>query len=326
MDSSLITKSISSHNAQSSTTRYFWLDWMRAIGMVLIIYGHFFSIGEKYIYVFSVPLFFLISGFLSKTESDNKIFWTKLWYNLVTPLILICSLNYFIGIARWYFLSSCELENPIHFVGRMILGLHSAVGNFWFVYTLIVLKVIFQYTRGIWTHLILFVICLALAYIINNFDILIFGRPLLKMGWSVANTLVAYPFFIAGHYLSLWKEDIANYRPSIFSGLWISILLCIVFICGQYNSDVRLYICGYGDSIILYLIGGLAGTTLIYFISNLLENIQWKWITDISVGTTIILGFHYYFIVACRRFFPTASAIDIVFTLGITIIFILTLK
>lgn len=62
--------------------RHNWLDWMKAIGMALIVYGHFFSFFDIYVYVFSVPLFFLISGFLSKVETDNKLFFKKLWYNL----------------------------------------------------------------------------------------------------------------------------------------------------------------------------------------------------------------------------------------------------
>ena len=52
----------------STTTniRLNWLDWMKVIGMYLIVYGHFSSYGHKFIYTFSVPLFFMISGFLFK--------------------------------------------------------------------------------------------------------------------------------------------------------------------------------------------------------------------------------------------------------------------
>ncbi len=45
--------------------KYDWIDWMKALGIYLVILGHFFSVGEEFIYVFHVPLFFLVAGLLS---------------------------------------------------------------------------------------------------------------------------------------------------------------------------------------------------------------------------------------------------------------------
>ena len=103
-----------------------WLDWMKAIGIGLIVYGHFFSLYDIYVYVFSVPLFFLISGFLCKKESDDKVFWKKLWYNLITPMLIICTINYLIGAVRGYFFSSQPNlpENPILFYSKLLIGIH----------------------------------------------------------------------------------------------------------------------------------------------------------------------------------------------------------
>ena len=45
--------------------RYYWIDWMKVIGMFLIIWGHFFpKFSNVIIYSFNVPLFFCISGYL----------------------------------------------------------------------------------------------------------------------------------------------------------------------------------------------------------------------------------------------------------------------
>lgn len=45
--------------------RYYWVDWMKVLGMFLIVWGHFFpkSFCDA-IYSFNVPLFFCISGYL----------------------------------------------------------------------------------------------------------------------------------------------------------------------------------------------------------------------------------------------------------------------
>ena len=72
----LMTKS---NNHTLNTARMVWIDWMKAIGMYLIVLGHFFAIGHKFVYVFSVPIFFVISGFLSKREANQKEFWKKIF-------------------------------------------------------------------------------------------------------------------------------------------------------------------------------------------------------------------------------------------------------
>ncbi len=71
---------------------YKWVDWMKVLGIYLIIVGHFFPLGNQIIYMFSVPLFFFyFRVFLSKTnENRKKVFWSKLFRSLVLPLLIIC--------------------------------------------------------------------------------------------------------------------------------------------------------------------------------------------------------------------------------------------
>lgn len=100
------------------------------------------------------------------------------------------------------------------------------------------------------------------------------------------------------------------------------ILLAVVFLCGHNHKYVFLYICGYGDNFILYLIGGLAGSAFIFLISKSLEKYQWRIITDISIGTTLILGFHMHVVSFIRHYFSTASFMDLVFSIIIVLLFV----
>ena len=52
--------------------RMVWLDWMKVLAILSIIWGHFFSAGYEYLYVFSVQTFCVISGFLYKKSADWK--------------------------------------------------------------------------------------------------------------------------------------------------------------------------------------------------------------------------------------------------------------
>lgn len=202
------------NSLQKHSTRFVWLDWMKAIGIWLIVYGHFFSYYDIYVYVFSVPLFFIISGFLCKKESDNRVFWKKTWFNLAVPLIIICTLNYLISPIVNYALSGNPTlpENPLSFYGKLLIGMHGPLGPFWFVYTLIILKIIHQYTAYKCLHVLWFVVCFALAYVINNYDIEIMGVHPFKSAYAITNTLVSYPFFIIGCIFRKWKDVAAKYQ------------------------------------------------------------------------------------------------------------------
>ena len=313
---------LTSSTGDSSPARFHWIDWMKAIGMGLIVYGHFSSLYDIYVYVFSVPLFFLISGFLTRQETDRKVFWKKLFFNLIVPLLIICSINYLITELNGFITNGNSSEPPLLFLFKMIIGRQGALGPFWFVYTLIILKVIFQYTTKTYLHIAWVVCFLFFAYIINNHDIVIHGVHMFEGAWAIPNAFVAYPFFIIGHFLRKWKMRFATYKPGKYTVIWILLCLFIIFICGHNHKYVYLYECGYGDNIFLFLLGGVVGTGLVFLISKLLESFTCKAVIDISVGTTLILGFHMHLVTLFRYFFMTSSVADVLFTVIILLSFI----
>ncbi len=324
MDTNVIANISTENNVVKPTTRFNWLDWMKVIGISLIVYGHFFSVFDRYVYVFSVPVFFLISGFLCKHESDNTIFWKKLFYNLAIPLFLICTINYLIGAIQGYFFSENSVlpENPFTFYGKMLIGHFGAVGGFWFVYTLMILKIILQFTNKAIFHLLWGILFLFFAYFINNNDIQFHGENPFSTPWAITNTFVSYPFFMIGHYLSKLKSNISNYNVNKYTFCWIFLSLIVVFLCGHNHEYVFIFMCGYGDNLFLFLIGGLAGSVLVFFISKLLDKFRWKFITEISIGTLIILGFHIHLIKICKHFIHHRSITDALLSVLIVLAFV----
>ena len=70
-----------------------WLDCVKAIGMILVYIGHCHIPGvNKYIYLFHMPLFFIISGYLwniEKNKSMNfKTFFQKKFKSYIIPYVL----------------------------------------------------------------------------------------------------------------------------------------------------------------------------------------------------------------------------------------------
>ena len=245
-----------------------WLDWMKTLAIYLIIAGHCLVPGYEYIYVFSVPAFFMMSGFLSKREKSYKELCNKMWWNLIVPMIIL----FFIHLS---YVSVLRLTNgtfEIDYVWKRMLGAvvgmqRPGLGVLWFVYTLVILKIILQIIpkkSEKWWLLIINMVFLSLAYLYNGLN--------LPYANSVIDVLLAMPFFTMGYLLRPYKFALNNCRIYVLP--FVALLgLAIIIICGHSNDIVYLYKCSYGSNMLLCLIGGIAGTAFIWSLSRMLERV-----------------------------------------------------
>lgn len=302
--------------------RFDWVDWMKALGIFLVVLGHFYSIGEKFIYVFHVPLFFIISGFLTKKESDNRQFLRKLWYNLAVPMLIIATLNV---MFDWLFDFMHGTFNPMEiywFVRNVVFGMVSGFDALWFVYTLILLKIFFQYSFSNRCFGILAIVMLVLTYVYNHMNLSVFPFFLREPN-SIVNTLTACPFFALGVFFHNFRGRLKEWNRKIL--LMISFFCCLLIVVGCYyhNGYVAMYCCCYGENVFLFLIGGVAGSIMIFSITKLLGPAP-KVVVIVSRGTIVILGFHKLLIGLVREFF-SASYNDVFYSALIILFFVPTI-
>ena len=307
----------------ATTDRLNWIDWMKVIGIYLIAYGHLFSIGNIYVYVFSVPLFFIISGFLCKKEDNPNIFWKKLWNNLILPMILIRILYIIIGIFLSLLKGTFDPASIYKLPIFALFGFHAGVGTLWFVYTLIILKIVNQYLPNrVVSAIVNFIIFPAMGIVINHWNPIVHGISLVYSSNAVINVCMASPFFYIGSLLRVKKKQLDDFKSV---KLQIPLFICclgIVYLCGKYNGGVWMYIDGYGNNILLFIIGGMSGTTMVFVVSKWLNGIYHQVVTDLSNGTIIILGFHYYVIDLIRKISPSVTYLDPIFAIAIILIFV----
>ena len=267
-----------------------WIDWMKAIGIYLIVLGHFFPVGYEYIYVFSVPLFFILSGFLSHKE-DEGIFWKKLWFNLVVPLLIIIIFNVGRYTAVHYIQGDLILSNVTYSCLACLLGMGgkgidvAGLGTGWFVYTLIVSKIIFQKCPP--------QICIILSILFCLITILIVDIRIPNNAF--VNTMEAFPLFIIGHHFRKLETKVTHQINKYYLLMIIVLSILIVAFCGTYNGYVQMFQNLYGRNFILFLVGGIGGTIGIWAFCRLLGKTNCVTMT-ISKGTIIIMGFHVVFI------------------------------
>lgn len=275
--------------------RLYWIDWMKAIGMYFIIVGHIFPLGNEYIYVFSVPLFFVISGFLSHREDDVRLFWKKLWRNLILPCIIICFILHLENIAACVRLGKFDFGMiPRHILNCLIgmQGLQSPAGGLgvcWFIYTLVICKLLQQFTsKNIIVHVTVLVVCIAGSIYYNVRD--------LHLNNAIVNTTLAYPMYVIGGGVKLLKiNNINNIKP-VWSIMGFIVGVAIVIGVGWYNGAPWMFDATYGKNIVLFFIGGIAGTVAVFMVSFMLRNVKSKMVDTIAVGNILILGLHPIFI------------------------------
>ena len=263
--------------------RFIWIDWMKTIGMFFIIWGHFFSVGHKYAYEFSVPLFFLISGMLSKNEKDNIVFLKKIFWNLFIPMLIVCSIIFIANSYVKYRDGVFEMKDIPLFIYGIFVGKYNSLETCWFVYTLILLKVIFQYVRKSIVLFVLLGVFISIAFYLNNY---VFSeiRP-------VPNALIAvstaYPWFLLGYLLKDYKEKIDEVNDKrILFGLFFICLIVAVFSISK----------------------------MVEFDFNINQTI--------SVGSILILGFHTKLILLFTSFIQDRTLLDVFFSLIILIAFV----
>lgn len=269
--------------------RKIWIDWAKTLSIFAIVWGHCFPEGLcGFIYAFNVPVFFIISGYLCHREASFGKCFDKTLHNLIIPYFILAAIKVagpvikHIGDGEW-----------IWSVAAVLGGFHSlndapGCSNLWFVYSLVIVKLLFQVSSGK-RDLALAMACLAGAVVYN--DILH-----LEWRWAVSNCLLAYPFFIIGN--SLRDKDIVQrlvisarqYRYG--AALAAALLIAVTYIVGTQNGQAKLYMGQYANNIVLFAIGALTGSMAVFVLSALLDGVRLKITRVISSGTIVILVFH----------------------------------
>lgn len=241
--------------------------------MIMVILGHASSPVTPLFYVFHVPLFFFLSGYLFNEQRYGNlraVFADKAKILLLpycilglfdTLLYLPCRAPY--TAANWQ-------DALLPFVG-LLAGIRNTwwmaqIGPFWFLTCLLVTEILFclllQWTRRGVPRIAVLSLLAAAGFLYGHME-----APLLP--WSIDVAPIALIFFYAG-----------NAARSRLAGLlqssWLPVLACAGFLVGTYNGyrlthttyGADMYIDAYGNPA-LFLIGAFSGIYgLLYVVSR----------------------------------------------------------
>lgn len=270
--------------------KYHWIDYAKAIGIILVVYGHaargihsaglpidetFFRIVDSMIYSFHMPLFFFLSGLLfydSLAKRGTGGFIINKIDTIVYPFILWSLLQGTVEVA----LASYKTHDVSFF--EVLSFLWNPRAQFWFLHTLFCIFVLSALIYSLMSKAYSLVLLLALAVLFVISKALNMG-PLIEY---IAGNIV---FFVFGIEFDGMREFFQRRYQSL------AITFGVAFLAGQYIFHFVLkqtYDVGGGAVLML-------ATVSILFIVSLsmwLTKARWKWMIFIGTSSMAIYLMH----------------------------------
>lgn len=286
-----------------SGSRLFWIDFVRTIGIWLVVWGHFLPncLLKQFIYAFHVPMFFIVSGYLSDYlhQGERKLRFMGLLVPYVTWTGI--SIIAYMAIGR----TSVEV-----FGWKYVLQSFLPIDGFvnwnaplWFLYALFVVEAIaprIDEIKGLalgrmgdwWRFSLLGIAFFALGLIDIEFDINIFAYRQVCLG---------VVFYLTGACLNRF-----HLMSFLESRMPLAILIALAgCVAGWLNGKISIWAWDVGRVYLLFLSGALLTTTFMLVAHRNEKRLAKMSILKIVSDRRIImmtLCTHFAFVYCYRRF------------------------
>jgi fucose 4-O-acetylase-like acetyltransferase len=265
-----------------------WIDILKGFGIISVVVGHVLPRADlDFIYLFHMPLFFVISGYLFKASHDYKEFAIKKAFALLVPYCSIIIV--FLIPSQIHEMSEGLFPALKSLIGTLIGGrlLRGTGGVFWFVTCLFATQQIFNYlfTRlsRSWLYITVLLL-LSLAYV--NSELV----PAFWLSGNLNVALIAIPMYYAGYLL---KETNLQIEVKILALMIVITVLTVVFFKNNYSLDMKYSTYGVP---VFSLIASITVSYLLMKISVLVERIKvLQALAYIGRASMTIMFFHLFF-------------------------------
>lgn len=279
-----------------------WIDISKAICIYFVVLGHALTYNEPYecffrnfIYVFHLPVFFFVSGYLFSNK--KHCFSSFLLVNIKSLLLPYIFLNLLALIINYPHVSHHGLKQSLIF---FITGHgYAPAGPAWFLLCLFWVRLQMYYIVRcrLWLITVLFFIYGVLAYFFP-----------LHLYWDIDASFMAMPIVIVGYLSRRYiAECINNKQNKIKLLLVFFVSFALTLLCTSIQQKEAMYSRLFGEYGIVFYIGAFVGIIMIISISKYLEKYNNKIVSVISSGSIIIMGLHGAFYIYTFKIFNKLS-------------------
>ena len=272
-----------------------WIDWGKAIAVIGIVFVHLPQSQEwfyyRYLQAVIITIFFFLSGYLKKDRGSDKENWKKYWHGLILPYLLYNALIYPYWLTKYYMLHGGmpDLFQALRPVWGALLFQHENAfceplnGPLWYLPAILFMHILIDLCRKTkYLHTIMITLCVVSFFLYAGNKYYEFLPNLTPMGLfrSLPYYYIGFALRQRGLYLGTKsKRDLITF----IGGLSLSLLL---FYWHLHESRFLLHIALFYPVVICFIFGILSGC-------KLLDGIKSNVITNLSIGTLVIVGLHY---------------------------------
>ncbi len=216
------------HRLESKTPspQLAWIDVSKGIGILLVVLGHTQTgtLAQRFAYLFHMPLFFFLSGYLHKTQISHWQYFKKKAIHLLLPY-----LSFLVLLAPFQSRFDVTHATGPHAVRRQIFNiawggchLHGLVGVFWFLSCLFALQ---QFMTFVISKLRpRNVLILGGAFLLLSYAGSVYS-PNIDLPLALQIVPAAIPFFVAGHFMARVRNQPALLLFASALGTIVALLL-----------------------------------------------------------------------------------------------------
>lgn len=300
-----------------------WIDWAKAIGILLVVMGHSeYSnpLVVQMIFMIHMPLFFVVSGYLFKPNKSFREITISSWKTLIVPFFLF---NLIVAVYQLIpyiltFIKTGNIDWNAAIFQQILelpkgIALTMFVGPSWFLLALVWCRYL---TYLIHTKNLKFTI--AIIWIIL-FTIRI--QTGVKYWFAIDCGLAGFIWFEIGYLLKKYS----NKLPEITPPYWILIISATAVLCYlglKYNGQCN-YILAKTKGIVGILSTG-CGLISFFGICKLLDYKESKLIKNISKASILIMCMHMVIVPRLDRFMHFEGRMLYTFVGDMLVVLILT--
>ena len=262
-----------------------WIDWAKAIAVCSVVFCHLPQSQEwfyyRYMQATTITVFFFISGYLKKDHGSASANWKRYCSGLIIPYLLYNAIIY----PYWF----CR-----HYLQHGMPDLFTAVGPLWYLPAILIMHLIIdgcRKTRHL--HLIMIGLCIVSYFLYAANKEYEFLPNLTPMG-----LFRRLPYYYLGYVMGLKNHGdsphvLRKFRtqgtvPMIPMILLVAISFTISLLFFEWHlHENRILI----HAALFYPVNiGLLFALLGF--CKLLDHWRWSFITNLSIGTLVIIGLH----------------------------------
>ena len=277
---------------------YLWADIAKGLAIILVIAGHSYPPAGKVcaaIYLFHMPLFFILSGYFfnfSKYENNFKLLLQTSAKRLLLPALVSTLIFYDFNLVSFK-----HLPMLLYAIGKPIpeWGIEPIGYAMWFLFCLFLTRILFwvflKLAKRVKSNKIINIIA---AFIIAYTGTKIGG--IIKLPWSFDIALVTVYFAYIGYLMK--QTDFLFKRTKWQIGLILIVSIILLAVDFKYfglSMNERFY-----SNPLVSLNGAICGSIIVFYVSiflSKLNSIKWVSILNsffayLGINTIVIMLVH----------------------------------